>query len=915
MQRSFSYLLALSLGLTSGIYLPLQAQPLIASVKPLEKVRTVEGITEYTLENGLKVLLFPDSSKPTVTVNLTYLVGSRHEGYGETGMAHLLEHLLFKGTPTFSNVPQAFQERGADFNASTWYDRTNYFETMAATPANLEFALKLEADRMVNSFVRKADLDSEMTVVRNEFEAGENNPQSILEERVFSTAYLWHSYGRSTIGARSDIENVPINRLQAFYKKYYQPDNAVLVVAGQFDEAQTKQLIQQYFGPLPKPTRTLDALYTQEPAQDGQRLVTLRRVGQIQALGALYHTPQAAHPDTATIQVLDHILTNAPSGRLYKALVETQKATRVGGSAYLLHDPGAYYISAEVPKDKSLAEAQTAVDQVIQDVIAKGVTTEEVKRAQVYFDKADNDLLSDSQGLALQLSEWAAMGDWRLFFVNRERVEKVTPAQVQKVAQTYFTPVNRTLGQYFPTTKPERVEVPSGVNVATIAESYVPRKEVASGEVFDVSAENLMQRAQRSKLPGGLDLTLIAKKNRGETVTAQIALYLGTPATLVNQKYLNGYTANLLNRGTTALTRQQLRDKLDLLKAQVTIAAGRANQTTISIETIRANLPEVIALVGTMLKTPRFDAKEFAQLKAQAIAGLESQKTEPQRLAFDAVGIQTYQPQTIFNPGTLDERLAAAKKLELKDLQAFYQQYYGASAGAVAVVGDFDPAVITQSLTKAVGNWQPRTPAQFVPASVQDLNPVQAGSKVIPVPDKPNAVFVAFQPLILKETDPDFTALEAGVYILGGGSLSSRFTDRVRQKDGFSYGAGSGLTAGARVDFAILTSYAISNNENAPKVEKAYQEELQLLLNKGITAEELKRTQDALIQEQRVELGSDGNLVARALGFSLRGQTFLELRDRENRIRSLTVDQVNAALKKYVKPDLTRVIKAGDLAG
>src|SRR5215470_19138319 len=236
-----------------------------AAQQAAPRVTSVEGITEYRLANGLRVLLFPDQSKPTMTVNITYLVGSAQEGYGETGMAHLLEHLQFKGTPKHTNIPQELTEHGARTNATTWVDRTNYFETLQASESNLQWALGLEADRMVNSFIAKKDLDSEMTVVRNEFERGENDPGSVLEERVLSTAFLWHNYGHSTIGARSDIENVPIERLQAFYHNHYQPDNAVLMVAGKIDEAKTLAWVNELFGVIPTPTRKLDLTYTEEP--------------------------------------------------------------------------------------------------------------------------------------------------------------------------------------------------------------------------------------------------------------------------------------------------------------------------------------------------------------------------------------------------------------------------------------------------------------------------------------------------------------------------------------------------------------------------------------------------------------------------------------------------------------------------
>src|SRR5947208_1594464 len=218
-----------------------------------QKVATVEGVTEYRLSNGARVLLFPEASRPTITVNMTVLVGSRHEGYGETGMAHLLEHMVFKGTPDHPNVPKSLRDHGASFNGTTNDDRTNYFETMPATVENLEFGIQLESDRLVNSFVRREDLISEMTVVRNEFERGENNAPGILSQRIAASAFEWHNYGKSTIGNRSDIERVPIDNLQAFYKKYYQPDNCVLIIAGKFEEAKALELANKYLGSIPKP--------------------------------------------------------------------------------------------------------------------------------------------------------------------------------------------------------------------------------------------------------------------------------------------------------------------------------------------------------------------------------------------------------------------------------------------------------------------------------------------------------------------------------------------------------------------------------------------------------------------------------------------------------------------------------------
>lgn len=393
---------------------------------PPKLVTSIEGITEYRFDNGCKVLLFPDASKPSVTVNLTIFVGSRHEGYGEAGMAHLLEHMVFKGTPTTADIPKVLKDRGASYNGTTWLDRTNYFETLPASDENLEFAIKLEADRMLNSFIKAEDLASEMTVVRNEFERGENSPQNVLMERMFSAAFEWHNYGKSTIGNRADIERVPVESLRRFYKKYYQPDNAMLVVGGKFDPETALKLATKHFGSMPKPDRKLENTYTEEPAQDGERIVMLRRVGDVAVVGGVYHIPSGAHPEFEAIDVLESILTQAPAGKLYKALVETKKAASVSGGAFALHDPGVLLLMAEVSKGNDPQIVLEAMHDEIDKVVANGVSDEDVERAKQKLLKQRELQAADSADLAVQLSEWAAQGDWRLYFLYRDRLEQVT---------------------------------------------------------------------------------------------------------------------------------------------------------------------------------------------------------------------------------------------------------------------------------------------------------------------------------------------------------------------------------------------------------------------------------------------------------------------------------------------------------
>jgi zinc protease len=358
------------------------AAPDAALAQRLKKTYSIEGVTEYRLANGLRVLTVPDPGIDTTTVHIVYLVGSRHEGYGEKGMAHLLEHLLFKGSKRHPNVKEEFTRRGARWNGTTSNDRTTYFETFAATADNLDWALGMEADRMVNSFVSRKDLDAEMTVVRNEFEMGENNAGSVLFQRMQQLAFPWHNYGNPIIGQRADIEKVPIGKLQAFYRTWYQPDNALLIIGGKFDEKRALELVAKHFAPIPKPKRALPSFYTEEPTQDGEREVTLRRVGENQVVSSLYRVPAGHHPDYPAIDVLTNVLGDTPSGRLHRALVQKGLASHAWGAERGLHDPGFVYFGASLAKDGQVDPARAALLAVVENVKSEPVRAEEVERAR-----------------------------------------------------------------------------------------------------------------------------------------------------------------------------------------------------------------------------------------------------------------------------------------------------------------------------------------------------------------------------------------------------------------------------------------------------------------------------------------------------------------------------------------------------
>ncbi len=878
-----------------------------------QKITSVEGVTEYRLPNGLKILLFPDQTKQTITVNITYLVGSRHENYGETGMAHLLEHLVFKGTPKHPNIPAELTSHGARPNGTTWTDRTNYFESFAATDENLDWALDLEADRMVNSYIAKKDLDSEFSVVRNEMESGENNPFRVLFQRTLSVAYDWHNYGKSTIGARSDVENVPIDRLQAFYRRFYQPDNAVLLVAGKFDEAKTLNLIKQKFGVIPKPDRILPPNYTIEPTQDGERMVTVRRVGDTQMLMAGYHTPPGAHPDSAAVEVFNTILSDTPSGRLYKSLVETKKASSIFGLNFSFKEPGLLMFGAELSKDNSLDTVRETMTQTVESASKTPPTKEEVERAKSSLLKNIELSLNDPNRVGLEMSEYIALGDWRLFFLNRDRLQKVTPEDVKRVGDAYFKQSNRTVAQFVPTAKPERAEIPNvkDAEILAMVKDYKGGAVIAAGEVFDPTPTNIESRVKRMKV-GGLDVAFLPKENRGDSVVANLILRYGDEKTLLNRSDAAYFAGQLLQRGTMKHTRQQIKDEFDRLKAQVFVFGG-ATSAGVLIETTRQNLPAVLRLVSEILREPAFPQTEFDQLKQETLTGIESQKSEPTFIASTELGrhFNIYPKGHPLYTGTIEEDIADIKAVTLDDVKKFYKDFYGASNGQMTVIGDFDEKEISALTQEIFGNWKSPQPFTRIKQEYRAVAPI---NKSFETPDKANAFFIARLNLKVRDDNPDYAALALGNYMLGGGFLNSRLATRIRQKEGLSYGVGSRFNASSLDESGQFSANAIYAPENAEKLEAAFKDELAKLLKDGFTAEEIEAAKKGWLQQQQLSRAQDRELSGRINNYLFLNRTIAWDAALESKIQSLTVEQINSAMRKYLTPENITIIKAGDFA-
>ncbi len=906
------------------------AKNFTASAAPPKLVTTVEGISEYQLDNGLRILLFPDASQSRVTVNLTVLVGSRREGYGETGMAHLLEHMAFKGTPRHPKVPKALQDHGAQFNGSTSTDRVNYFETMAASDENLDFAIDLEADRLVNSYIKGEDLASEMTVVRNEFERGENSPAEVLNKLMTATAYNWHNYGKPTIGNRTDIERVPVANLKVFYKKYYQPDNVILIVAGKFDPSHALGMVQKYFGPIPRPTRVLSESYTEEPPQEGERSVVLRRVGDVGVVGVAYHIPAGPHEDSAALEVLANILSTEPSGRLYQALVVTKKASSAGADADREHDPGLFGMQAEVPKGNSLEEVRDLMIATAESVATNGVTAEEVNRARKQILRARAMAAANTSQIGVALSEWAAQGDWRLYFINRDRVEQVTPDAVQAVAAKYLVRNNRTVGLFIPTDNAEKVAIPPTPDVASLVGEYKGRAALAEGEAFDSTPENIDSRARRLDLPEGVKATLLEKKSRDQEVHVELTLHYGNEDNLKGLQTAAGFLPQLMLRGTKELSYQDFSDKLDELEATLRAGAGfggrgggggrrggggggaEPGSITFSIQARHDTLPAVLALLRQVLREPLLPADQFELLKQERIAGLEQAKTEPAMLAPRALQreLNPYAADNIRYVPTVDEAIERMKSVTYDQVATLYKDYLGSQDGELTIVGDFDPDPCLASLKETLSGWKAAKPYARIAMPIAGE---QTGRRTsIDTPEKANATYTAGLVFPLKDSDADYPALVMGNYILGSGTLSSRLGDRIRQKEGLSYGVSSSLTASPWDPHATLTITAISNPQNMGRVEVDAAEELARLVKDGVTADELERAKQGYLQARQVGRASDQALTGMLTNLRQLDRTMAYDAEMDKKIAALTPETVNAALRSHIDPTKLSVVVAGD---
>lgn len=874
-------------------------------------VTSVEGIKEYSLPNGLKILLIPDAAQSNVIVNIVYGVGSRHEGYGESGMAHLLEHMLFKRSSKFTDIKKTIADKGAQANGTTYYDRTNYYEVLPATDENLKWALDMESDRMVTSAILQSDLDTEFSVVRNEFEIGENNPEGVLNDRILSTAYLWHNYGKSTIGSKEDIERVPASRLKVFYQKYYQPNNATLIIGGKFDEKKTLSWIKEFFAPIPKSKTEIEKTYTVEPPQDGERFVELKRNGDLQYIGMAYHTPSYSDKEYAANNALISILTNNPSGILYKTLVESKLATNVYGYTLTLKDPAFSYFACTIDKGKDINTVQKAFLETMNSVPAMTFTEDDLKRAKNELLKQFENTYNKTLNLSVAMTEYIGAGDWRLFFIDRDNIEALTIADIQNAAKKYYLQSNRTWGRFIPEATSERTKVSDSKDIAALVNGYKGKVMEANTNTFEASVANIIKSTEEGKLKSGGKYALLEKPAKGNKIEARILLRMGDEKSLSQKSMIATLTANMLKLGTKTRSKKDINDQLDQYKINLSLG-GSVDGLYVRISTDKTNLNNALNLVQDILRNPSFDVTEFEKLKLETKSGLESNRNEPQAVANqELTKLTALYPKTHpYYSESIDESLATLDKITIEDLKNFYATCYGGSNSISSFVGGIDKDLIKKFLSSTFDNWNPKIAYKRIPTQYFD---VKSNDKTIQINDKTNATLFGKINLNIGKKNPDYPALEMANELLGGGAfLSSRIPQRLRETEGLSYGAGSYLQANTIDPTSEWGVYAFYNPTMKDKLSTALNEEIQKAISKGFTKEEFDSSLKSWLQNRQTMLGTDEFIVRELRENMDLGQTFKDYEDFETKVKNLDVQKVNTALVKYFDPKKLVIVQAGD---
>jgi zinc protease len=908
----------------------------------VKKVQEAKGIVEYQLDNGLKILLAENHSAPVVTFMALFRVGSRNEAVGYTGATHFLEHMMFKGTKEHNSqkgnsLDELMRPLGALMNATTWLDRTNYFECVPAE--HLELCVKLEADRMRNLRLRQEDHDSEMTVVRQEMEQGEDNPGRVLMKELFAIAFREHPYHHPTIGWRSDVEGVPMSRLQQFYDDFYWPDNATVFVSGDFEPEKALALIEKYYGVYPAAPKAIPAVYTIEPPQQGERRFELHRKGDAPHIWMGYRVPHAAHADTYALAVIESILSGASSSRLPKALVQTRLAVSASNWHARLRDPGLSILMATAAPDVELPVIEKALLTEIERLISEPVEEDELARVKQAMRKRVTLRATDPFAFCSALAEGEAAHDWRWLMEFNDNVDKVRPEDIQRVAAAYFKSTNATVGYFIPLKEGEEEKIAAlldnkadlkEAHGAEAAQAEAAENEEAGSDTDDASAPGATALCEVSSTPGattakprGVADSVLTRKlangllvqylpNRGTgTVAVSVKVRAGSNFSSVEKPLAASLVAALLSEGSNKYTKDEISQIGEGMGVGGISFGADTFEVSTKDEVVVEDFPALMAIYNNVLRHPVFPEEHFLTKIVRYTSFFERQATENDAVARQALTSALYPPHHPYGSPSFEELKASLKDVTLGDLQVFHQEHYTPEGTVLTIVGDIEAEQAFAVAEQEFGDWAGPTAKPILVEAVP-LVPSCEKRQEIYMPGKATVAVMYGVPVTVKRDSPEFYAAMIANHALGGSTLGTRLGREVREK--------RGLTYGIRSNFRDLRygvgSWRIGLSTPALKVEEALavvDTTLKEYRASGISEKELKNEAGCLIGEFVLQLRTSLGLASVLGSYAFMDMDISEIDTYAQRMKAVTQAEADAVIAKHLSLDNAVVVTCGTL--
>ncbi|GAC1489969.1 MAG: pitrilysin family protein [Chamaesiphon sp.] len=871
------------------------------------------------LENGLTVLTKEVHTAPVVSVQVWYKVGSRNEAPGVNGIAHQLEHMMFKGTKDRPiQFGRLFSALGSESNAFTSYDETAYFGTVERNKLNA--LLVLEADRMHNALINPERLASEKRVVISELQGYENSPGYRLNRAVMRAEFPTQAYGLTVGGTKADVEKFTAEQVRYYYQKYYRPNNATLVIVGDFQTEPTLKNVKEVFGNIPdrqsESTPNATSQNTTASASQAtigeskkQNPIVLKEPGSASLLQVVYPLPAVNNPDDPALDVMDYILTGGRTSRLYQSLVQSGLASNVGGGTNNLVAGGWYELSATAAAGKDLTTIEQALTRTLADLQNKGVTEEEINQAKTQLRAG---VILQNRNISSQASQLGndqtTAGDYRYTDRYLAEVDKVSAADVQRVAQTYLKEDKRTLGFFEPT---QRAGKPgAGATSATrTSESFNLGPPVAPAEVAKYLPPVESQVTSTTQvLPTIFNLAnnlqvLLLPDTSSPTVTLSGNIRAGTEFDSKTKGGVASLTAENLMNGTTNKNALAIAKILESRGASLGFSANREG-VSIGGQSLTGDLPTLIQVLSDVMQNATFPTDELELSRQRALTALKVALDTPSRL-----GIRTFQ-QAVYpenHPFHVFPTEATLKDINRADVKQFYKEHYQPNGTVLALVGNFDPQAVRSLLENQLGTWQATEklptlnyPAVSLPAKVIQLNPL--------LPGKTESVtFIGYKGIDRK--DPRFYAALVMNQIVGGDTLSSRLGTELRDRQGLTYGIYSSFQAG-KTPGPFLISMQTAPEDASRAIARTIAL-LQQIRAQGLTAAEVDAAKRSLTSSYIVSLANPNELASEILMNAVYGLSPEEIRDFISHIQSVTPTQVNQAAKDLLHPDNLVVVTAG----